>query len=217
MHPNYPTPNIRQTRSERQSRTAARRLWLPLTALLAAGCSDVLAPEGGTLATADLLILAQQAGTPAPAEDSFYVVNSRVSTHPVVHPDQFNNPYLTLSFPAGCVSQVGGLAVGAADSASATVRPRPQAYGMALLPDDLTLTDGCGATVTFNFGRYGDLSVADGSSTYLDRAAYAGALNIWREISPTRWQVVPGSAPSGDDAVTGTVQSGGNYVLAAPR
>ena len=169
------------------------------------------------MATGDLLILALQSGAPAPAEGSFYVVNSRVSTHPVIHPDQFNNPYLTVRFPTGCVSQVGGQAVGAADSALVTVRPRPQGYGATLLPDDLTLTDGCGATVTFTFGRYGDLGVADGSSSYLDRAAYAAALDIWREISPTRWQVVPGSAPSGNDAITGAVLSGGNYVLAAPR
>ena len=169
------------------------------------------------MATGDLLILALQSGAPAPAEGSFYVVNSRVSTHPVIHPDQFNHPSLTVRFPTGCVSQVGGQAVGAADSALVTVRPRPQGYGATLLPDDLTLTDGCGATVTFTFGRYGDLGVADGSSSYLDRAAYAAALNIWREISPTRWQVVPGSAPSGNDAITGAVLSGGNYVLAAPR
>lgn len=214
---NYPTHKIRQTGPERQSRTPFWRCSLPLTALLAAGCSDILTPGGDTLTTANLLILAQQPGAPAPAEGSFYVVNSRVSTHSVVHPDQFNNSYLTVRFPGGCVSQVGGLAVGAADSAVVTVRPRQGSYGMTLLPDDLTLTDSCGATATFTFGRYGDLSVADRSSTYLDRAAYAAALNIWREISPTRWQVVPGSGPSGNDAVTGMVQSGGMYVLAAPR
>ncbi len=122
MQRNHPTPNIRQTRTECQSRTAGWRLWLPLGALLAGGCSDVLTPEGGTLATGDLLILALQSGAPAPADGSFYVVNSRVSTHPVIHPDQFNNPYLTVRFPTGCVSQVGGQAVGAADSALVTVR-----------------------------------------------------------------------------------------------
>ncbi len=188
-----------------------------VSALATAACGDVMAPETQTLSTEELLILAQPPDGPRPTTESFDVVNSRTVVHVMVHPDEFNTRYLEVRVPAGCVDRVAGEELGDQDSVLVTIQPRSAAYGFRLTPDDVTLTDTCGATATLFYGRYGDLSVADGSSTYLDRAAFAAALDLWREITPNKWQVVPGSAATGSDGVVGTLEQPGVFVLAAPR
>jgi hypothetical protein len=165
----------------------------------------------------ELLVLALQPAAPPPQTLSFWAVNSRATARSLVHDDVFNTPFLTVGFPAGCLASLNGEAVAADDSVLVTLQPSAGRYGFTLSPATLELTDVCGATGELSFGRYGDLSVADGSSTYLDWGAYAAALDLWREVSPDRWAIVPGSHPSGNDAIEGVLEAAGRYVLAAPR
>lgn len=188
-----------------------------MASALTAGCGDVLNPEAQVLAVSELLILAQQPAAPSPSTATFHVFNSKITARSIVHGDEFNTPFLTIKFPTSCLASVDGQTLGPGDSVLVTLRPAAGQYGFTLSPLGLTLTNGCGATAKLSFGRYGDLSVADGSSTYLDRAAYAAALDLWRETGPDRWEIVPGSGPSGNDSVEGTVAGNGSYLLAAPR
>ncbi len=185
--------------------------------MLTAGCGDLVDPQSPILVTSELLILPLQISAPAPAAATFSVSNMAATVQVIVHDDQFNTPFLTLAFPAGCVESVAGQSLGQGESASVTAAPTSGLYGFTLSPTSLILTDGCGSTAKFSFGRYADLSVADGSSTYLDRAAYAAALELWRETGPDRWKIVPQSGPSGNDAIEGNMEASGSYVLAAPR
>ncbi len=178
-----------------------------------AGCGDVVDPQSPILASSELLILRLQTSAPTPAAATFGVSNTDATVRVI---DQFNTPFLTLEF-AGCVESVDGQSLGPGESASVTATPVSGQYAFTLSPASLTLTDGCGATAKFSFGRYADLSVADGSSTYLDRAAYAAALELWRETGPDRWEIVPQSGPSGNDAIEGNMEASGSYLLAAPR
>ncbi len=107
--------------------------------------------------------------------------------------------------------------MGDTDSVLITIRPRAGLYGFSLDPGDLGLAATCGATATLFFARYGDLSVGDGSSTYLDRAAYAAALDLWRETRPGVWRVASGSSATGSDAVRGDLNEAGSFVVAPPR
>ncbi len=194
-----------------------RALWATAGLVLTAGCGDVVDPQSPILASSELMILPLQTSAPAPAAATFSVSNMEVTVRVIVHDDQFNTPFLTLEFPAGCVESVAGQSLGQGESASVTAAPTSGLYGFTLSPSSLILTDGCGSTAEFSFGRYADLSVADGSSTYLDRAAYAAALELWRETGPDRWEIVPQSGPSGNDAIEGNMEASGSYVLAAPR
>lgn len=169
------------------------------------------------MAGSELLVLALQPTAPPPQMLSFWVVNSRATARSLVHNDGFNTPFLTVGFPAGCLAAVDGEAVAQDDSVMVTLQPSAGRYGFTLSPSSLELTDVCGATAELSFGRYGDLSVADASSTYLDWGAYAAALDLWREVGPDRWSIVPGSEPSGTDAIEGVLEASGRYVLAAPR
>ncbi len=197
-------------------RISSRRVfWATAALVLTAGCSDVTDPQSPILASSELLILPLQ--TSAPAAATFSVSNMNVTVRVIVHDDQFNTPFLTLQFPASCVESVAGQSLGQGESASVTAAPTSGLYGFTLSPSSLILTDGCGSTAEFSFGRYADLSVADGSSTYLDRAAYAAALELWRETGPDRWEIVPQSGPSGNDAIEGNMEASGSYVLAAPK
>ncbi len=198
------------------SRISSRSIfWATAALVLTAGCSDVVDPQSPILASSELLILPLQ--TSAPAAATFGVSNMNVTVRVIVHDDQFNTPFLTLKFPASCVESVAGQSLGQGESASVTAAPTSGLHGFTLSPSSLILTDGCGSTAEFSFGRYADLSVADGSSTYLDRAAYAAALELWRETGPDRWEIVPQSGPSGNDAIEGNMEASGSYVLAAPR
>ncbi len=184
---------------------------------MTAGCGDLVDPQSPILASSELLILPLQASAPALAAAIFSVSNTDATVSIIVHDDQFNTPFLTLEFPAGCVESVAGQSLGQGESASVTAAPTSGQYGFTLSPSSLILTDGCGSTAKFSFGRYADLGVADGSSTYLDRAAYAAALELWRETGADRWEIVPQSGPSGNDAIEGNMEASGSYVLAAPR
>ncbi len=185
--------------------------------VLTAGCGDVVDPQSPILASSELLILPLQTSAPAPAAATFGVSNIDPTVRVIVHDDQFNTPFLTLEFPPSCVESVAGQSLGQGESASVTAAPTSGLYGFTLSPSSLILTGGCGSTAKFSFGRYADLSVADGSSTYLDRAAYAAALELWRETGPDRWEIVPQSGPSGNDAIEGNMEASGSYVLAAPK
>jgi hypothetical protein len=195
--------------------------WRAFTATVAGilflGCGDAVDPGSQVLSTSELLILALQPTAPQPAAATIQVSNAQVTAHSLVHDDGFNTPFLTVEFPATCLESIDGRSVGDTETVQATVRPVTGQYGFSLAPSGLTLRSGCGAAARFSFSRYGDLSVADGSSTYLDRGAYAAALDLWREIGPGRWEVVPGSQPSGTDAVEGAMEASSAYVLAAPR
>ncbi len=188
-----------------------------MASALTAGCGDVLDPEAQVLAISELLILAQQPAAPPPPTDTFHVLNSKITARSIVHDDEFNTPFLTIEFPTSCLASIDGQPLGQGDSVLVTIRPAEGQYGFTSSPLGLTLANGCGATAKLSFGRYGDLSVADGSSTYLGRAAYAAALDLWRETGPGRWEVVQGSRPSGNDSVEGTVAGSGSYLMAAPR
>jgi hypothetical protein len=188
-----------------------------MASALTAGCGDVLDPEAQVLALSELLILAQQPTAPPPPTVTFHVLNSKITARSIVHADEFNTPFLTIEFPTSCLASIDGQTLGQGDSVLVTIRPAAGQYGFTLSPLGLTLTNGCGATAKLSFGRYGDLSVADGSSTYLDRAAYAAALDLWQETGPDRWEVVQGSRPSGNDSVEGAVAGSDSYLLAAPR
>ena len=185
--------------------------------MVSGACSDLTTPDVEILSTNELLVLPLSGAAPAPASATFYIVNSRETVQPLIHPDGFNTLFLELRFPAGCVESGGGATLSNTDSVQVTATPRTGAYGFTLSPSDLTFTPACRATATHSFGRYGDLSVADGSSTYLDRGAYAAALDLWREITPDRWQVTPGSGPAGTDRLGGDLERPGLFVLAAPR
>ncbi len=194
-----------------------RAFWATVALIATAGCGDVVDPQSPVLARSQLLILRLQTSAPAPATATFSVANAAATVHVIVHDDQFNTPFLTLEFPAGCVESVAGQSLGQGESASVTAAPTSGLYGFTLSPSSLMLTEGCSSTAKFSFGRYADFSVADGSSTYLDRAAYAAALELWRETGPDRWKIVPQSGPSGNDAVEGNMETSGSYLLAAPR
>ena len=194
-----------------------RALRATVAVLLAAGCGDVLNPEDQVLAGSELLVLGQQATAPAPQAATFWVLNSTTSAHTVLHADEFNTPFLTVTFPPGCLRSVGSQSVGQADSVLVTIQPSARRYRFTLAPTDLVLTTACRATARLSFGRYGDLGVADGSSTYLDRGAYAAALDLWWEVGPDRWRMAPESGPAGNEAVAGILEAGGTYILAAPR
>ena len=187
-----------------------------MAAALTAGCGDALEPEAQVLAVSELLILAQQPTAPPPPTATLHVFNSKITARSIVHDDEFNTPFLTIEFPTSCLVSVDGQTLGPVDSVLVTIRPTAEQYGFTLSPLRLTMTTGCGVAAKLSFSRYGDLSVADGSSTYLDRAAYAAALDLWRETGPDRWEVVQGSGPSGN-SLEGAVAGSGSYLLAAPR
>ncbi len=193
-----------------------RALWVTAALVLTAGCGDVVDPQS-PIPSSELLILPLQGSAPVPAAATFNVSNMAATVRVIVHDDQFNTPFLTLEFPAGCVESVAGQSLGQGESASLTAAPTSGLYGFTLSPSSLILTDGCGSTAKFSFGRYADLGVADGSATYLDRAAYAAALELWRETGLDRWEIVPQSGPSGNDAIEGNMEASGSYVLAAPK
>lgn len=174
-------------------------------------------PGGQSLSTAELLILPQQAGTPAPPPISFAVSNTSTTVRVLAHPDPQLTPYGEISFPAGSLASLDGVSLGPDDVVMVSVTPRSGAYGLTLSPTGLVFTSSFRPTITLLFARYGDFSVADGSSTYPSHDAYATALDLWEETGLDRWRVATGSRASGTDQVSATAQAGGAFVLAAPR
>lgn len=183
---------------------------------LVGGCSDITLVSP-TVPLEELLVLPLQAGAPAVGTQSFYAVNSRTVRRQLTHDDPTFTVYLDLTLPAGSLARLNGAELFPTDSVLVTVQPRTGSYGMTLSPNGLEFAADARPTVTFDYGRYGDLSVADGSPTYSSRASYAAALTLWFEEIPGRWRRVAGSGPSGTDRVSGPVATPGRYVVAAPR
>jgi hypothetical protein len=185
--------------------------------LATASCSDLAAPTDAVLSLEDLLILPMQAGAPQPTSAGFWVYNSRQTVQRLVHPEAQLTPYLELSFPAGALSSLKGNALTASDSVWITVDPRVGQYGFTLSPAGVVFTAEALPTARFFFGFYADASVASQSDRYSTATEFAAALDIWREITVAQWSVAANSAAAGIDAVSATVASSGEYVLAAPR
>ena len=180
-------------------------------------CSDLTVPGEILLSTDELLILPFQAGTPQPEAASFWVYNARQTVHLVVHPDQFNNPYLEVTFPAGSLASLHGTTLLDSDSVFVTVSPWTGRYGFTLSPDDLEFRIDATPTAKLRFAIYADPSIADQSPKYDSPAEYAAALDIWREVTVATWQVASNSTPTSSDAVAAKMETPGEYVLAAPR
>ncbi len=185
--------------------------------LLLSSCSDLALPSDELLSIADLLVLSQQAIAPAPAPHSFWVQNSRPSVERIKHPDAFNTLYLELEFPAHSILSLDGSPFTESDSVYVTVEPRLGAYGFTLSPSDIIFNSSASPSATFSFSVYGDASAGSTSATYTSNVDFVAALDIWREVSVDRWQVAPGSRSPGIDTFIATVESSGQYVLAAPR
>ncbi len=182
-----------------------------------AACTDVIAPGGRTLSTAELLILAQQSGAPTPSTVSFWVFNERAVARVLSHADPTLTPYGETDFPAGSLASLNGQALGPEDSVFVTVSPRTGGYGMTIEPVGVTFTNGFRPTIGLFFARYGDFSVADGSPTYASREAYARALDIWQRVGVDLWSEAPNSRATGSDEVSASPEAAGEFVLAAPR
>ncbi len=174
-------------------------------------------PSDTLLSTAELLVLPQTAGAPAPVAKGFWVFNTRPTAHRLQHNDSFNTLYLELQFPIGTLASLNGTPLEANDSAFVTVDPLAGAYGFTISPSGLAFRTDNTPTATFSFAFYGDASIADGSEKYASPIGYFAALDIWREVTVDRWRVAGGSNPAGTDAVEAAVEATGDYVLAAPR
>jgi hypothetical protein len=188
-----------------------------MSILVMGGCSDLTVPGEMLLSTDELLILPFQAGTPQPEAASFWVYNERQIVHLMVHPDQFNNPYLELTFPVGSLATLHGTTLLDSDSVLVTVSPWNGRYGFTLSPNDLEFRLDATPTAKLRFAVYADPSIADQSAKYNSPAEYAAALDIWREVTVATWQVASNSTPTSSDAVTAKMETPGEYVLAAPR
>jgi len=184
---------------------------------LVSACSDLGLPSHELSTLADLLVLLQQANAPEPQSKSFWVSNTRQSVQRINHPDAYNTLYLELTFPAHSLSSLNGIAVGEADSVYVTIDPRPGSYGITISPAGISFDAGARPTATFSFSVYGDASAASLSARYDNSADFVAALDIWRETAVDQWEVVPGSGASGTDAVRGSVESSGSFLVAAPR
>jgi hypothetical protein len=187
-----------------------------LAALAAAACEDVTLPGGGTVATADLVILPEQASAPAVSGESFYVRNNQPTTRVLRYQDASLNEYLEIRFPEGCLSRLNGQQLSVDDSVLVTVEPRTGGYGLVLSPAGLEFTLET-PTVTFFYGRYADLSIIDGEPSFPDEASYLDALEVWEEASLGRWRVARSSGPAGVDAIAAALDAPGELLVAAAR
>jgi hypothetical protein len=186
-------------------------------ALLCAACSDLGPASETTVRDAGLLKVGIAAEAPLPGTVSFWVGNARATTVRLVHPDGFNSPYVEVEFPPGSLRSLDGTLLGPTDSVSITITPEPGGYGLTLRPAGLELVSSALPTARFVLAAYGDLSVADGSTTYASRTAYANALAIWEDIGIDLWGLVPGSRYAAGDLVTGRIPGPGRFRVAAPR
>lgn len=185
--------------------------------MLGAGCEDLTIAPGGTRTTEELLILSLRPAAPGVPTASFFAVNSRDVVRQLAHNEATFTLYLQITFPRGSLAAIDGTALGSGDSVRVTVQPRAGGYGLTLSPSGLDLARSARPVALFEYAKYGDLSVADGSPTYASRTSYAAALALWWETTPGRWLRVGGSGPSGTDQVSGLLEEPGSYVVAAPR
>jgi hypothetical protein len=179
-------------------------------------CEDIQLPGGGTVPTAELVILPLQSGAPAVPVAIFWVYNDRLVTRTLNHQEAQLNPYLRIDFPPNCLSSLNGSPLSVDDSVQVTVEARLGEYGLTLSPSGLEFTLET-PTVTFFFGRYADLSVIAGEPAFPDEATYLAALEIWEEVTVGQWRVARSSGPAGVDAVAGAVDAPGELLVAARR
>ena len=184
--------------------------------LAAVACEDVQLPGGGTVPTADLVILPLQSGAPAVTSAAFWVHNNRLVSQVLRHQDAGLNAYLQVDFPEGCLSRLNGSPLSLDDSVLVTIEARPGEYGLTLSPSGLEFTLET-PTVTFFYGRYADLSVIAGEPAFPDEAAYLAALEIWEEVTVGQWRVARSSGSAGVDAIAGAVDAPGELLVAARR
>lgn len=161
-------------------------------------------------------MLGLQPGSPAVPAVQSWVVNSRLTVLRLQHADAFNQLYAEVRFPPGALASLDGQPLAAGDSLLVTLRARAGGYGLTIAPAGVEFTSGSRPSVLFSYGRYGDLSVADGTS-YASRDAYADALDVWRETGLDRWTVASGSGSAGLDAVGAVLVDGSEILVAAPR
>ncbi len=180
-------------------------------------CGDLELVDDQSLSTAELLILGLQAAGQPVTPGTAFVKNGTETFVRAIHDDQFRTLYLEVRFPPGSLASLDGLTLGLTDSVRLVLEPELDVYGATVSPAGLTFTAGALPSATFAFASYGDLSVADGSSRYATRSAYANALALWHERTPGRWERVSGSGFTGNDAVSGLLPRPGTYVVAAPR
>ncbi|MDH3457382.1 MAG: hypothetical protein OER90_11135 [Gemmatimonadota bacterium] len=180
------------------------------------GCGDLVIDNDVTLSTSELLILGMQPAGGSIGVGSAYVRNDRETFVRLQHSDAFRTLYAEVRFPIGAITSLNGQPIGPGDSVLVALDPEPGRYGVTLSPAGLVLGSAV-PRVTFSFATYGDFSVADGSSTYPSRTAYANALTLWFETTIGRWQRVSGSSFTGTDAVAGPLREPGRYLVAAPR
>ncbi len=183
-------------------------------ALLLAACEDLTIP-GGSLTTADLVILPLAAGAPEPGGVSFYASNAHPTTRSLIHPDGFNTLFAQVTIPAGGLASLDGTPLGPTDSVLVTFAADPGIYGVRLAPEGLQFAASAAVTLTLSYVKYGDLTVAAGSR-YADAAAYESALATWHETSPDAWSQMGGAGAPGSD-VRASLSQAGHYVAAAPR
>ncbi|HXV86388.1 MAG TPA: hypothetical protein VD793_06800 [Gemmatimonadales bacterium] len=184
---------------------------------LSAACQDLQFPGGEVVDGADLIMLPLQSGTPAPPAATFYVVNSRMVSRALRHPDNVLTLFADVEFPPGSLAMLNGIPVGPDDSVLVTVTPEAGLYGVAVHPADLEFSATARPRLTLSYARYGDLSAGPASGRYPDAASYAAALDLWRETGLDRWTPAVQSAATGSDAVTARLVRGGSLVAAAPR
>jgi len=183
--------------------------------MLLSACTDLGLPDGGSVGTADLVILPLQSTAPTPSTGTFVVSNDRTVVRQILHPDAFNTPFVELRFPGASITGVGGIPLGSPDSVTVVAQPASGTYGLTLSPADLELDAGTPPSARFFYGQYGDLSMFAGA--FDSPADYAAALALWYEVTPGRWERVAGSGADGIDAVRGSLMQPGTYMVAAAR
>ncbi len=194
------------------------RLGLAATALgLLVACSDLGPPEETTVRGADLLPVGIAADAPPPSAASFWIRRARTTTVRLVHADGFNSPYVEVEFPAGSVRALDGTLIAESDSVLVSLTPDVGGYGLTVSPAGLEFTPSVLPTARFVLAAYGDLSVADGSTTYAGRTAYAQALTLWVEVGIDLWERVAGSGLGAGDIVAGRIARAGRFRVAALR
>lgn len=186
-----------------------------MAALLAMACGgESTGPSG--VARAALLALARLDTVP-PQPAVFAVRNDRLSTQTVRFTDAERTLFLEFQFTPFSLASVDGRLVCDTCTVNVTVNPTDGVFGFTLGPPGLVFRTSSTPTVTVSYARYADFSVRDSSARYPDQAAFAQALDIWRERAPDRWVMARGSGPSGTDRLAAGVDEPGAYLVAAPK
>lgn len=178
-------------------------------ALLACG-GDATGPAGTPREA--LLALARRDTVPPPGQVTFQVRNDRLTTHTVTFSDAVQTTLFEFNFVARSI-------VSTCDTCTVTVAvtTTPGAFGFTLGPAGLVFRLSSPPTVRISYARYADYAVRDSSGRYADDAAFAAALDIWRERAAGRWSIAGGSAPSGATALAAGLDRPGTYLVAAPK